>query len=318
MFHGILLINKDKGKTSHQVVNQIRLLLKQRAVGHAGTLDPMACGLLVILCGSGTKLSDYFLNQDKSYRLSFKLGLETDTLDLEGKVLNSQEVSFDKKELEAIVHKESTELEIPVPIFSAVKREGRKMYEYAFKGQPIDPPLKKMSFWGLKIHDIQKDGANLSISCSKGSYIRSWVRHIGLKTGTGACLTSLTRLGSGSFQLKDSLSYEPLKALLSKDFPASQQEIKSLLGKSFLFPNQALSHFPQLELTKRQAKFLSYGRLDTSLIVMAQKAQIEANKKEENQILKAVRGDSLLALLELKPFKKMKILKNLLPGGYKS
>ena len=312
MFHGLLLINKDKNNTSHQVVAQIRLLLKQKAVGHAGTLDPMARGLLVILCGSGTKLSSYFLNQSKKYRLSFKLGLETDTLDIEGKILKSQELSFNKKKLEQILHEESKDLEIPVPIFSAVKREGRKMYEYAFKGQRVTPPLKQMSFWGLQIHNIQKDGADLSISCSKGSYIRSWVRHIGLKTGTGACLTSLNRLSSGSFKLEDSISCDQLKALLSKSFPTDQQELQSLLGKSFLFPNQALKSFPQLELTKRQAKFLSYGRLDSSLIVMAQKIQIEINKSGHNQILKAVRGDSLLALLELKPFKKMKILKNLL------
>ena len=317
MFHGILLINKEKGFTSHKVVSQIRALLKQRAVGHAGTLDPMARGLLVALCGSGTKLSPYLLNQNKSYRLSFKLGIETDTLDIEGKILSSpapgQEIHFDKKELEQILHKETKELEIPVPIFSAVKREGRKMYEYAFKGQPIIPPLKKMSFWGLQIHDIQRDGAEVSLSCSKGSYVRSWVRHIGLKTGTGACLTALNRLSSGEFKLEDSLSCSQLEALLSGAgaFPKTQQEIQALLGKSFLFPHQALKGFPQVELTKRQARFLSYGRVDTSLIVMAQPLQIETNKSGQNQILKAVRGGSLLALLELKPFKKIKILRNL-------
>ena len=311
MFHGLLLLNKDKNITSHQAVNQIRSLLKQKAVGHAGTLDPMACGLLVILCGSSTKLSSYFLNQDKRYRLSFQLGLETDTLDLQGQVLKSQAVSFDKKKLESILYEESRELEIPVPIFSAVKRGGRKMYEYAFKGQKVTPPLKLMSFWDLEIHEIQKDGAELSLSCSKGSYIRSWVHHIGLKTGTGACLTSLNRLASGDFKLEDSIHCEELESLLSKKFPASQEELKSLLGKSFLFPNKALTHFPQIELTKRQSKLLSQGRLDSYLILAVQKNQIETNKTNKNQILKAVRADSLLALLELRPFKKIKILKNL-------
>ena len=117
MFHGILLINKDKDCTSHQIVNEVRQILKQKAVGHAGTLDPQARGLLVILCGIATKLSTYFLNSDKHYKLSIKFGLETDTFDLQGKVLRSEKVSLKKENIENLLKRETCELELPVPIF---------------------------------------------------------------------------------------------------------------------------------------------------------------------------------------------------------
>ena len=151
-FNGILLINKDKNCTSHDIVDEVRQIFKQQAIGHAGTLDPMARGLLVVLCGMATKLSPYFIKDDKGYKLSIKFGLETNTFDIEGKVLQSKEVSLKKEEIEQVLKKETRELEIPVPVFSAVKVKGRKLYSYAFSGKEheVKPPLKKMSFWGTK------------------------------------------------------------------------------------------------------------------------------------------------------------------------
>ena len=203
MFHGILLINKDKNCTSHQIVNEVRQILKQKAVGHAGTLDPQARGLLVILCGIATKLSFYFLNNDKHYKLSIKFGLETNTFDLQGEVLRSEKVSLKKENIENLLKRETCELELPVPVFSAVKVKGRRLYSYAFAGREkeVTLPIKRMSFWNLDIHDIQKDSVNLSVSCSKGSYIRSWVHYLGQKIETGACLTELERVSSGAFHI---------------------------------------------------------------------------------------------------------------------
>ena len=184
-FNGVLLINKDKDCTSHQIVHAVRKILKQKSIGHAGTLDPLARGLLVILCGSATKLSSYFINQDKRYYLSLKFGLQTSSFDLQGEVLHSEELSLRPEDIKRVLEEGACDLEIPVPIFSAVKVEGKKLYSYAFKGKEIQPPLKKMSFWGLEIHEIQKDSASVSVSCSKGSYIRSWVNYLGRKMNTG-------------------------------------------------------------------------------------------------------------------------------------
>ena len=127
----------------------VRQILNQRAVGHAGTLDPMARGLLVILCGMATKLSNYFLTNDKRYKLSIKFGLETKTFDLQGEVLKSEEVSLKKEEIEKLLKKEACDLEIPVPIFSAVKVKGRKLYSYAFSGQENCASVKKNVFLGF-------------------------------------------------------------------------------------------------------------------------------------------------------------------------
>ena len=311
-FNGILLINKNKDCTSHDIVDEVRRILKQQAVGHAGTLDPMARGLLVILCGMATKLSPYFLNNDKSYRLSIKFGRETNTFDLQGEVLKSKEVSLKKEEVEKLLKEETRDLEIPVPVFSAVKVKGRKLYSYAFSGKEdeIKPPLKKMSFWGLKIHEIQKDSVSLTVTASKGSYIRSWVHHLGQKTKTGACLSQLERLSSGDFHVNQSLTTDELKQKLSENFPEDEEQLKSILGDSFLFPSSALNQFPQLELTGKNVQMLKQGRMPLYILSATQKDQISVNKKGQAQILKAVRGQKLVALLEMRPFEKVRILKN--------
>ena len=310
LFNGILLVNKDKNCTSHQIVHEVRKILKQKMVGHAGTLDPMAKGLLVILCGSATKLSAYFLNQDKRYYLSLKFGLQTDSFDLQGKIVHSSAVSLKKEEIEQVLQTETCDLELPVPLFSAVKVKGQRLYSYAFNGEKAQLPVKKMSFWGLEIHEIQKDSASLSVSCSKGSYIRAWVNYLGQKMKTGACLTYLKRISSGYFDLKNSLTVSQLEQKFSQKLPANEQSLKSILGSSFLFSSSALTQFPQVELTIRNAKQLKQGRIPIYILSHIQKQQIAVNKTGQSQILKAVKGEKLLALLELRPFEKIKILRN--------
>ncbi|MCZ0932315.1 MAG: tRNA pseudouridine(55) synthase TruB [Oligoflexia bacterium] len=310
LFNGVLLINKDADCTSHQMVQEVRKILKQKSIGHAGTLDPMARGLLVVLCGSATKLSPYFLNQNKRYDLSLKFGLQTDTLDFQGETLHSEDVSLKKEDVKRVLEQGACDLEIPVPLFSAVKVKGQKLYSYAFKGKKIQPPMKKMSFFDLEIHEIQKDSACLSLSCSKGSYIRSWVNYLGQKMKTGACLTGLKRVSSGEFKLKNSLTVSQLKQKVSQQFPMDEQALKQRLGESFLFSSSALTQFPQIELTARNAKLLKQGRMPLYVLSHAQKEQIAVNKGGQSQILKAVKGEKLLALLELRPFEKIKILRN--------
>ncbi|MDE0091885.1 MAG: tRNA pseudouridine(55) synthase TruB [Oligoflexia bacterium] len=310
LFNGILLINKDENCTSHQVVHEVRKIFKQKAIGHAGTLDPLARGLLVILCGSATKLSPYFLNQDKRYHLNLKFGLQTNTFDLQGDTLYSEDVSLKKEDIKRVLERGACDLEIPVPLFSAVKVKGQKLYSYAFKGKEIQPPVKKMSFWDLEIHKIQKNSACLSVSCSKGSYIRAWVNYLGQEMKTGACLTYLKRVSSGAFELENSLTVSQLREKISQKFPIDEEALKQILGKSFLFSNTALNQFPQIELTARNAKLLQQGRIPLYILSQAQKEQIVVNKRGQSQILKAVKGEKLLALLELRPFSKMKILRN--------
>jgi len=310
IFNGILLINKDKDCTSHQIVDEIRQILKQRAIGHAGTLDPMARGLLVILCGIATKLNPYFAVHNKRYTINIKFGLETNTLDIQGKVLKSKQASLKKEDIENLLKKETRDLELPVPLFSATKVQGKKLYSYAFAGKEVQTPIKKMSFWDLEIHEIHKDSVCLSVSCSKGAYIRSFVHYLGQQIKTGACLEKITRIYSGDFNLKNSITIQQLKNKLSKNFPNDEKELKTILEKSFLYPTTALKQFPKMELTKRNAKIIQHGRIPLYIREAHQQNQIDTNKNGQAQIFKAVKGEQLVALLEMRPFEKIRILKN--------
>lgn len=309
LIHGVLLVYKESGCTSHDVIHKVRKLLNQKSVGHAGTLDPLAKGLLVILLGSATKLSSYFLNANKRYKLTMKFGLTTDTYDQEGQVTSRKEVSLDSKTIQKLLEQNRGDLNLPVPLFSAVKVKGKKLYSYAREQKQVERPYKKMTFYDLEVHQITSDEATVSISCSKGSYIRSWVHFLGEQSGWGCCLMDLERIHSGSFSVHSSLTLLDLENKLKEiNFPDSHQ-LKDL-GASFVLSQDALPQFPFLKLNIKNAKMLSHGRIPYYLISESQKNQIQVNKKLDSQILKVIQGQDLIALMELRPFKKMKILRN--------
>ena len=309
-FNGVLLVHKDQGVTSHDVVDQLRKIFKQRSIGHAGTLDPMAEGLLVMLLGQGTKLSVYILNQDKSYSLTMQFGLKTDTFDKEGKVLKNESVSLKKEEVEKALKASCGSLELKVPHFSAVKVRGRKLYSYARAGEEVEAPRKKMIFYDLKIHTIQSDQAQVSLSCAKGGYVRSWVNFIGEQLGVGACLIQMTRTVSHPFHLSQSLRVSEIESRLKERFPKDETELKTLLEDSFIYPSSALPDVFPVKLTQRDAKVLSYGQIPPYVIQSTLNRQMEVNKTGQTQLIQAVQDWRLSALLEIRPFKKMKIVRN--------
>ena len=203
---GFLLINKTAGGTSHNVVNSLRHIMKQKQVGHAGTLDPMAEGLMVILLGYGTKLSNYLLINDKSYHFTLRLGMITDTLDKTGEIVTKKEVNPDPRQVRHVLENSQGTLSLPVPLVSAVKIKGKKLYEYKKENKSVSLPIRDMHFYNLNVKDIGKETVELELSCSKGSYIRSWVAFVGDVLGTGACLEKLTRLSSSPFHVESSLT----------------------------------------------------------------------------------------------------------------
>ena len=308
-FHGILLVNKESGMTSHDVVDKVRKILNQKAVGHAGTLDPMAEGLLVILLGQATKLSSYLLNRDKSYSLAVKCGLETDTLDKDGKVTKETAVSLEEEFIKQIVKSCIGVVQLPVPYFSAKKINGRKLYSYARAGEQVEIPKKEMSFYDLEIKEIKKDEISLSLSCTKGSYIRSWVHCVGQKLKVGACLIQLTRVASHPFFVSSSLTLSQIEEKLEQS-PQSTEDLKTALGEAFVYTSSALPDFPLVQLTKRDLQSLSFGKIPPYLIQCTQQQQVEVNKTGKFQMVQAIKGNHLLALLELRPFQKMKIIRN--------
>jgi tRNA pseudouridine55 synthase len=181
--NGILLIDKAKGWTSHDVVAKLRHQLGLRKVGHAGTLDPMATGLLILLSGNGTKISQYIINQDKTYEGKFCLGQETDSYDGEGVVIATHEIQVSEREIRECARQFlGDQLQLP-PMFSAKKINGQPLYKWARKGTTIEREPRPVKFYEFLIQGIELPHVDFSLSCSKGTYIRTLAQDFGKKLG---------------------------------------------------------------------------------------------------------------------------------------
>lgn len=208
--HGLLLIDKAPGGTSHDVVAQARRILGTRDVGHSGTLDPMAGGLMVLLVGEGTKLSNYILEGNKSYRAGGRLGITTNTLDITGEVLETKPVSASAADVERAAKELQGDFEWEVPLFSAVKVDGQRLHKYARSGEPVARPVKRMKFWDVNVLSVAGEEFVADLTCTKGAYVRSWIQHLGEKLGCGATMTSLTRTRSFPYELDRAMTLERL------------------------------------------------------------------------------------------------------------
>jgi len=200
---GILLVDKPRGKTAFSLVAALRKRIGVKKIGHAGTLDPFATGVMVLLVGKKfTTQSDRFLCQDKEYLATLHFGIATDTFDCEGQIIKKSDLTPTLEEVEATIKQFQGEIEQIPPMFSAKKIQGRKLYEYARKGQTIDRTSVKIH---VDIHLISYNYPQLvfKVTASKGTYIRSLAHDIGQTLGCGAHLTELKRLRSGTFHLQD-------------------------------------------------------------------------------------------------------------------
>ncbi len=310
MVHGVLLVHKDCGLTSHRLVQKLRGVFGQKNVGHAGTLDPEAEGLMLILLGQGTKLSNYLLTNNKSYHFVFQLGVRTDTLDQTGRVLSRSEVSLTEKQIHQRLLKSTGMLNLKVPLYSAVKIKGKKLYQYTRKNQEIEAPFRKMFFYDLKVKNINKDKVEVELSCSKGSYIRSWVEHVGGLCGSGASLQKLVRLKSEPFELSDALNLNDVENK-TKDLPRPLNSDICLqkLKPAFLDLASALPHIKNISVSASEQRGLRQGQKTKTLFSALHQTQKEVNLKKQPLTLKITCQSQLVALLELKPFKSPYILR---------
>lgn len=208
--NGIIVVNKEKGYTSRDVVNIISKILGTKKVGHTGTLDPIAEGVLVVCVGKCTKLCDYFTSNEKEYIAEFKIGYETDTLDYTGNIIKKSNKKVKSEDIINVINNFKGEYNQEVPIYSAVKINGKKLYEYARNNISVDLPSRIVN---IKDIDILSINDIIKIKClvSKGTYIRSLVRDIGCKLGTYATMTSLIRTKQGKFDICDSYKIEDIK-----------------------------------------------------------------------------------------------------------
>lgn len=200
---GILIVNKAQDMTSHDCVNIVRRATKIKRVGHTGTLDPMATGVLPICVGKATKIADYISLGDKRYEAEFRLGIRTDTYDITGEILEKKEADISEEAFaEAIRSFEGKGTQLP-PMYSAKKVNGKKLYHLARKGIEIERDPIPIHIHQIHILDMGRDWAKIDVKCSKGTYIRTLIDDIGQKLGCGACMTKLTRTECGIFKLSD-------------------------------------------------------------------------------------------------------------------
>ncbi|MFA5142735.1 MAG: tRNA pseudouridine(55) synthase TruB [Candidatus Omnitrophota bacterium] len=211
---GVLIVNKPQGMTSHDVVDLIRRRFRIKKVGHAGTLDPMATGVLVILLGSYTKLSNQFMSEEKDYEGSLVLGASSDTCDAWGKVTPSGKVvDFTADEIRTAFEKYLGPTEQTPPHYSAVKVEGRKLYELARKGLKVEVPPRKIIIKSMEVLRVDLPEVSFRLTCSKGTYVRQLCDDIGKDLDCGAYMSRLVRTRSGQFTIDKSLPLEELRKM---------------------------------------------------------------------------------------------------------
>lgn len=251
--NGIFNILKPTGMTSHDVVSRIRRITKIKKVGHTGTLDPNASGVLPICIGKATKISEYILNKEKAYRAELILGIETDTLDSFGEIIKkscSQRFS-DEEIFQVFKTFEGEIVQIP-PIYSAIKVNGRKLYDLARSGEKdIEIKPRNVFIKNIEIISIDNNKILFDVVCSKGTYIRSLCRDIGQKLGVGAYMSFLLRTASGNFKLEDTVTLEEL-------------ECSSMNGKldSYLYNTEyALYEYNRLDINEKSLSAYNNGNI---------------------------------------------------------
>ena len=203
---GILVIRKEKGYTSHDVVAKLRGILHMKKIGHTGTLDPDAEGVLPVALGRGTRLVELLTEKQKTYETVLHLGVVTDTQDMTGTVLETKPVNVTEEQVrEAVASFVGDKLQIP-PMYSALKVNGRKLYELAREGKTVERKPRPVTFYEIRILDMQLPKVRLSVTCSKGTYIRTLCHDIGEKLGCGGAMEELLRTRSGNFTLEESMT----------------------------------------------------------------------------------------------------------------
>ena len=206
---GLLLIDKPEGLTSHDVVDQIRRRFKIRRVGHGGTLDPAATGLLILLVGTATRHARLLLSADKIYHSTLRLGIVTDTQDAQGRVLETHPVGLlERDQIEAVCSRFRGEIQQKVPAYSAVRIQGRRFYDLARSGKPVPSRLRKISVHELQVLDIRLPEVDLKVTCSSGTYVRTLCADIGEALGCGGHLSRLVRTRVGPFTLEQAVRLE--------------------------------------------------------------------------------------------------------------
>lgn len=249
--NGVLLLDKPQGASSNHVLQRVRRLLQAQKAGHTGTLDPMATGLLPVCLGEATKFSAHLLEADKVYRTRVQLGAVTDTGDAEGEVVERCAVPpLTDADVEAVLERFRGEIEQVPPMYSALKHNGRKLYELAREGRMVERAARRVRVYDARLLAFEGDAFELEVRVSKGTYIRTLAEDIGRALGCGAHITALRRLATGPFDSEGMLPIEALEALSGQD-----EREAALLPVDVL-----VAHLPKLEVNEVAMQRLVHGQ----------------------------------------------------------
>ena len=255
--NGVIVIDKPAGFTSFDVIAVVRKLTNQRKTGHTGTLDPNATGVLPVLLGSATRAQDLIVNHDKEYAARFRLGLVTDTLDIWGQIKSESDKRASFEEIKALLPRFTGEITQIPPMFSAIKQNGKRLYDLAREGKEVEREPRSVTVYELELTDFdeEKQEGGLKIVCSKGTYVRTIIDDLGQALGTGAVMTALRRTSACGYTLSDSISLDGLKSLCeSGQIGERLQPVESLFES-----------YPALNVSEKQAvRFKNGGALDIS------------------------------------------------------
>lgn len=257
--NGIILINKPKDYTSFDVVAVMRKLLNEKKIGHTGTLDPMATGVLPILIGRATKLQSFICDSDKEYLATFKLGVTTDTLDITGNILSESLFKIKKCNIINILSDFIGEIYQIPPMFSAVQKNGVRLYKLARQGLEVERDARKITIYDIKLIDFNEDlqVGKILVSCSKGTYIRTLCDDIGKKLGCGAVLTNLQRTKTCTFDINNCITLDDAKNFF----------LNNTLQNYILPCDSVLKNYSKIYISLAQSiRFKNGGRLDLNRI----------------------------------------------------
>ena len=248
---GIINTLKPPGMTSHDVISFMRRIFNIKKIGHSGTLDPAAAGVLPIFVGRATKSIEFFENDDKEYMAEICFGIVTDTGDVEGLILHHRDADIKLNELRQVLLQFKGEISQIPPMYSAVRHKGKKLYELARQGIVVERKPRTVTIKALQLMDFSHNKAVIRVSCSKGTYIRTLASDIGEQLGCGACLSSLVRIRSGFFDISDSYTLEEIK----------EKAIDNELAKVLLPVDEALDHLPKVIVSADEKVFIKGNTL---------------------------------------------------------
>ena len=251
--NGVLLLDKPLGFSSNQALQKVKWLFQAAKAGHTGTLDPLATGLLPICLGEATKFAQYVTDADKTYIATVKFGETTTTGDAEGEILTKHPVDFDLKKLSLVCDAFVGGISQVPPMYSALKFEGKALYEYAREGVDIERKARLVNITSIQIDSFENEVAVLTVSCSKGTYIRTLAEDIGHKLGCGAHLIGLRRTETAGYMIEDAITLEALE-LLVKETPVEA------LAELLLPMDSAIAYLPRVLLNADASHYLMQGQ----------------------------------------------------------